>query len=448
MFKSLGRFGTILPLTVGYAIVYLFGAGLTMNWIEQAGRQNSRDANWFNWTITSTGELARTRAGLQRDEYETKSGEVRKDQGTPPISVAEQNVWPLQTERFAWANRVYNLFANSNRDEAYWLVLEDPNQQTRLFIAITGLKSKQVVGYIGKHGFQKHVPRGDNALLVKKEPYAVRMAAFQGYNWTQQATPNEWTTRRLVEKTLKDRTGMLCVTAEGVVAIDLIERAVTPVTGLERCEKISFTDAAYQSRLTVGNPLTFSVAIEEDRWILDPLGEARSVKIPELSQGKVGSLYCLSKGGYVYAEVLTPKTTKYRWFNDQCEITDEKEVETHPRFWPQPGPNPAWFVPAVCPIPIVLTGMATLIKDHELAPLQDEHAVRIGLGIGAVLCTVISLLLMEWARRRVAMPRSWGWMVLAILSGPFAAMALLSVRQKNHARALIPPPPNLCEILA
>lgn len=435
MLSKLGRWTTQLAIAIGASLVYALGLGLLGSIYEGLTREHRSYAGQIaSLEVTQDGQLAY----LKYDENSTPiittlSGEEIKD--AIPIYAASV-YWKRESNSLleaTWDQRVANFMTKGKYDVVWTLVL-DQKSPARLYFTAVSFPDRAILGYLGRQGFQSAIPRPAEMIpfdYEHQDPYYFLMqAGFTFNHTTTEFDPNY----RYALKTIPPQWPIV---SEGqLLVVDFEKRTVTARPEVGKCHSLSMDPGP---RYNSGEGSSY-VVVQKDRLIVDPLGAARTIRLPPRLQQTDGFWLYLPETGEVLAVEggITDRKYHITRFTDAGVITREAD-QTLPdsdimRRQSQTPAEIAAIISSMFPIPLVLLIVAVITGEGLAWSIAAVVTAVVGLGV--------LLFISRWRKRTY----SWSWIAAAILLGPCVGITLWATSQRRPAIDLAPPTLTGCEV--
>ena len=434
MLSNLGRWTTQLAIAIGASLVYALGLGLLGSMYGVVTRDDSSYAGQIaSLEVTQQGQLAYRKYGENYAQIiTTLSGEEIKN----PVTIYAASVhWKRESNAWmtaaTWNQRVAS-FVTKGKDDVVWTLVLDHAFPDRLYFTAVSVLDRAILGYLGRQGFQQTIPRSAEMIpfdYEHQDPYYFLMqAGFTFNHTTTEFDPNYRNARRTFPSQWP-------IVSQGqLLVIDFENRKVTARPEVGECHSLSMVP--FPQYFGEGSQY---VVVQKDRLIVDPLGAARTIRLPPRLQQTDGFSLYLPETGEVLAMDGGIIDRKYHItrFTDAGVVTSEED-QTLPdsdimRRQSQTPAELAAIVSSMFPIPLVLLIVAVI--SGKVLGWGIATGVTAAIGVG-VLCFIS-----RWRK----LTYSWSWIAAAIVLGPCVGITLWAT-QRRLAAPLAPPQLTGCEV--
>jgi hypothetical protein len=402
---------------------------------------------------------------LYREFYRTLDGKLLPEERRSMLSPAllSTGVYHRSWYQFplAWAWRIH--FANDahdRQDATLWYLIQDDDQDDRLYLVGYDSNSRLLVGYIGRSGFRPQPPEQEDRFLVGRGVFAgdakkVAGATLGQYSlgsyYSEDADVPPWALymlddNRLVEVDLRARTVRKVIDAAGAISIDLITKAEPPAAGDESQTETSKARPPNANRDDTVDRLAIRYA---DRIALvAPLtGETLDYTLPkELRTAPNLTVYALA-GRELYLWPDQPYSGFYRRHTLFRADANGKVLET--TSVELAGSRPERDVIAASKIAVVLpSALAWAVIGTTAGPvgqIQQGRASNYPQAVGvfaarnwtgfliALLASVAAAAAVLRLARRHYREHDRAWSLVTLLLGPAMLLAYLAVHRSPAA---------------
>ena len=448
MLSKLGRWTTIAAVAVGYALVHGFTFGFLVSSYYESGRQRLFEQPFVQRADVSVeGQLRYVRVNSQTSEmYTTPTGESLPYAPGPELLPVIREQYSSSPNYGPWADRLATFETTSAPDVVWTLVVEQESPKVGVYFTAVQRSSRKTLGHLGSRGFQANAPQASELILWDIQMFDMYSLVYRLQLFRTSTPPTLPVQDGGTATASFDRWPI--ISNGKLLTIDFVTKTIDEHPEFGECQSITWAAGSNPRLVQVGrfSPPYIPVLIQKDKLIFDPLGNSKTVVLPERLHTRSFQLFAPqvdriaipddSPRVAIEGQIRGDRKIHVTRFSESGQIISEEDHQLPPlpyqHLLEHDSRKRIVFGSLAIPVPVVW-----LVVSYW----EPSWALPIA-GISAVLGLACLLGISRWRK----FPWTRGHVAAAVIVGPAAAMTLWAIQRSRPNEELAPAPLNGCEV--
>lgn len=334
-----------------------------------------------------------------------------------------------------WQQRVRSFTDADVRPLVYWHLIHDGESDGGAYFVGYDCRNKLCVGYMGRSGFQRHKPAGDECFQTNGPPgsfFRGGLVNGRSYHWRDDEDPSGADDAGRMPHWVVD---MIC--GDQLLEVDLHNRSVRVLLEEPGLQSVGAVQPAaskqFQQKTSPPREDLLAVRTESEVLILDSGGTLRRrYVIPDVLKAESFDFFELGESGAManvnrYLYRAAAREDRFVWFDNEGEVQSDKSVHLPMSGSLDHTQAMAYLMDVGAPVPALVTPMVLFVL--PLSYVESRESPDYPSAMGAVVSdtwpalVAVNLLgvALAWVcyrrQRQCGQGWTWAWVGFVFLFG-------------------------------